>query len=374
MRVRSVLVAVALALGALAFPATASTSPQARTLSYAYTAAQGTTAGAVLSRTVAVRRDEVLFRLAAHDDAGGAVALRFTFQHPGDGPRTMTVCDAMSRPAAVVPGSTVRVSVVAGHCPDGRVAVPTRGTLSVQLLRARPVVPPAKRWAVVIGITDYAGRTHDTAGGRGDAVTIRDTLLRNGWRADHIRMLTDRQATYGAVVGAMRWLAARSGPDTFSVFHFSGHVCIAGRGPCPAGHYYLWTAENRFVSEQVVGAELSRVRGHAWLDFQGCEAAGFAVPGLATGHRMVTASSRADEKSYEEPRWGESVWVGFTWDRGLRRGAADADGDGHVTIGEAVAYGRAQAPRYTAQGAYGPQHPYVLGGSPAWRLDAPPSG
>jgi hypothetical protein len=170
----------------------------------------------------------------------------------------------------------------------------------------------------------------------------------------------------------MQWLARKSGPDTFSVFHFSGHTCIASRGPCAAGHYYLWAYDNRMLSEQAVGSLLDRVRGRAWFDYMGCEAAG-VVRSLAAPGRLVTASSRADEKSYERRKWQESVWVRLAWHRGLLNGRADRNGNGRVSILEAVHWAKRSAPEVTAaQQPYGPQHPVILGGTGrGWRLDAP---
>src|SRR3954447_2133141 len=40
------------------------------------------------------------------------------------------------------------------------------------------------RWALVVGITDYAGSTHSTVAGAEDAADFREVLLRNGFRPD----------------------------------------------------------------------------------------------------------------------------------------------------------------------------------------------
>jgi hypothetical protein len=250
-------------------------------------------------------------------------------------------------------------------------SVPTHGSISIVF--TRPVVPPTigpdSRWAVLIGIQDYAGNTHPTYGGRGDVSAIRTALLRSGWRSDHIRTLVDSQATGQAVINAMSWLAARSGPETFSLFHFSGHVCIASRGPCASGHTYLWGYDNRFVAESTVGSVLSKVRGRAWFDFAGCESGAFDA-GLSSSKRLVTGSSQASETSYEEPDWRESVWTGLVWDQAFLQGNAGPR-PGKATIGQMVAYGRSQAPRVTSQQAAGAQHPYVAGGDPTQSLFAP---
>jgi hypothetical protein len=268
-------------------------------------------------------------------------------------------------------GSGVQVTPVAGTCPDGTVSLPTSGSISVVFTRPLPppTIAPADRWAVLVGIQDYAGNTHSTFGAHGDVSAIRTALLRSGWRSDHILTLVDRQATGQTVINAMSWLADRSGPGTFSLFHFSGHVCIASRGPCASGHTYLWGYDNRFVSESTVGAVLGRVQGRAWFDFAGCESGAFD-PGLHSAKRLVTGSSQAHETSYEQPDWNESVWGGLVWDQGFLQGHAGAKPN-RATIGQMVAFGRTRAPQVTAKQAAGPQHPYVAGGDPSQTLYAP---
>jgi hypothetical protein len=249
--------------------------------------------------------------------------------------------------------------------------VPTSGTISVAFTRPLPPpgITPEQRWAVLVGIQDYAGNTHSTYGARGDVSSARTALLRSGWRSDHIRTLVDGQASGQAILDAMSWLAARSGPSTFSLFHFSGHVCIASRGPCASGHTYLWSYDNRFIPETSVGSVLGRVQGRAWFDFAGCESGAFDA-GLHSSKRLVTGSSQASETSYEQPDWNQSVWGGLVWDQAFLQGKA-GPGPGRATIGQMVAYGQAQAPRVTADQAAGPQHPYVAGGDPSQSLYAP---
>ena len=270
--------------------------------------------------------------------------------------------------AAAAPG-------LVGHA--GATGSPAGGSCSAaaqsELPVARAAVPhpisPAYRWAVVIGIQDYAGDTHPTFGGRGDVDAVTRALLLSGWRSDHIRTLVDGQAGRQAITAAMAWLAARSGPETFSLFHFSGHVCIVSRGPCAAGHTYLWSQDNQFLSESTVGAVLGRVQGRAWFDFAGCEA-GALDAGLSSPRRLVTGSSQASETAYEEPPWRESVWAGLVWDRAFLHGEAGTSA-AKATIGQMVAYGRTRAPQLTAGQSAGTQHPYVAGGDPTEALYAP---
>ena len=314
--------------------------------------------------------DEV--RVTVTDDSGRPVAIHVDYQPRSSTARTWRVFCAATPTIWIKAGTGVRVTPVAGTCPDNSVSVPTSGRISLTFTRPLPqavTIAPAQRWAVLIGIQDYAGTTHSTYGARGDVTAIRTALLRSGWRSDHIVTLVDGQASGQAVINAMAWLANNSGPGTFSLFHFSGHVCISSRGGCPPGHTYLWSFDNRFIPETTVGAVLSAVQGRAWFDFAGCESGAFDV-GLHSAKRLVTGSSQASETSYEQPKWKESVWGGLVWDQAFLQGKAGATPN-RATIGQMVAYGKAQAPRVTAKQAAGPQHPYVAGGDPSQSLYAP---
>ncbi len=312
--------------------------------------------------------------ITAADDAGRPVAIDVEYHAKGDTATSWHVWCGASPTLSIAAGSSVRVTPVAGTCNDGSVSAPTSGSIAFAFVRPLPPPKPAtigpdQRWAVLVGVQDYAGNTHSTYGARGDVSAIRTALLRSGWRSDHIVTMLDGQASGQAIINAMSWLADRSGPKTFSLFHFSGHVCIASRGPCPSGHTYLWSYDNRFVPESTVGAVLGRVQGRAWFDFAGCESGAFDA-GLHSAKRLVTGSSQASETSYEQPEWNQSVWGGLVWDRAFLQGQAGA-APNRATIGQMVAFGKAQAPRVTANQAAGPQHPYVAGGDPSQTLYAP---
>src|SRR5205807_2570235 len=167
----------------------------------------------------------------------------------------------------------------------------------------------------------------------------------------------------------MKWLADHSGPDTYSLFHYSGHVCIQSTGPCGGGHTWLWSVDNRFISDDEFGQAMQGIRGWGWVDVAGCEADAFDR-GISSQKRLFTGSSAANEKSYEYEPWHESVWTGLVVDQGMLQGRADSDGDGRVSVQEAVRYGQQQAPGMTSDASQRPQHPQISGGSGTWYLEA----
>jgi hypothetical protein len=231
------------------------------------------------------------------------------------------------------------------------------------------------RWAVVVGITDYQGRTASTAAGAADAADVHDLLVRNGFPEDHVLTLTEGQATAAGIRRALQWLADRSTPDSFSVFHYSGHVKQRGGDRDHDGEAvdeYLWPVDNALISDGELSAAMGRVRGLAWVDIAGCEAAGFD-DGLSGPTRLFTASSKETEKSYEDPEWGNSVFTGLEVDQGMLQGRADRDGNGRVSIQEAFAAAAERAPQVTKGQSRGPQHPVSAGGDGSeWFLQGPP--
>lgn len=223
----------------------------------------------------------------------------------------------------------------------------------------------ATSFAVVIGVQDYQGKTKDTYGGRGDAAAFMEALRRTGWNRSNVIYLVDGAATGAAMRNAMQWLVDRSGPNTFTVFHYSGHVKQQG-----VGNEYLWSVDNQFIRNTDFGAVMSRLQGRAWVDIAGCEAAGFDK-GISSPTRLFTGASRVTEKAYEEPNWRQSIWTGLTVDQGILQGAADANRNGVVTIQEAARFGAERAPSMTRGQPKGAQNPVISGGDGDWLLGRP---
>ncbi|MCU1671905.1 MAG: peptidase caspase catalytic subunit p20 [Frankiales bacterium] len=227
---------------------------------------------------------------------------------------------------------------------------------------------PEDRYAFLVGVTDYRSPTHDTIGAANDVRLIAGMLEQNGWLPQNIRMVTDAQATGSAVRSGLAWLAGKSTPGTFTLFHYSGHVKQSGSTE------KLWPVDRAFVPDSEVASILSRGTGKLWVDIAGCEAGGF-MGSLPSSRVLFSGSSTAAQKSYEYPQWGESVWTGLLFDIGTGQGAADADKNGRVTAGEALRYASYYAHAITrGQRPYGPQTPQVAGDEVrGWTLDAPPA-
>jgi hypothetical protein len=235
--------------------------------------------------------------------------------------------------------------------------------------RPSAVAPPAARFALLVGVTDYRAPTVDTIGSAKDATFLAEQLLANGWLAGNVRVLLDAEATGAALREGLDWLAERSQPGTFALFHYSGHVKQKG-GTREA----LWPVDRAFLDDTALVAALAPARGRMWVDIAGCEAGSFG-DGFPTDRVLFTASSKQTEKSYEYPEWGMSIWTGLVFDLGLRQGRSDADGDGRTTVGEALRYGQYYAQAISlGQQPYGQQTPEVSGPADlGWTLADPPA-
>ncbi len=220
---------------------------------------------------------------------------------------------------------------------------------------AGALTPPANRWALLVGVDVHQGATRTNFGGKGDVADVREALVRNGFPADHIRVLTDSGAKAADIRAGLAWLVANSGPNTFSVFHYSGHVLQRGTTE------YLWPSDNAHIPDTEVAASLKAIKGRAWINIAGCEAAGFDE-GLAGPTRLFTAASQSTEKGYELPSARASVFSMYMVRKGMLTGEADYNRDGRVSVQEGFRLAAEKAPLFTAGQAFGPQHPYIAGG------------
>ncbi len=228
-----------------------------------------------------------------------------------------------------------------------------------------PADPATTRWALLIGINEHLGGVSDNIGSRQDAEALRAHLLANGWRDDHILLLTDRAATGAAIRDGLRWLADKTDESSVAVFHYSGHSKkwrgVDRDGDGEVTDEGLWPTDDDFIVDSDLVALLDPVRPSAfWISFASCNAAGFADPGLAQPGRVLTFSSGEPQKSYEHPSWGHSVWGWFLIEQGMRAGLADLDGNGRVGVEEAWTWARPHAIDTTRSQRYGSQDAVIV--------------
>lgn len=226
------------------------------------------------------------------------------------------------------------------------------------------------KWALIIGIDTFVGRTRPNIGAVGDAAAFHELVRRDGFRDDRVRILTNEGATREAILQGLQWMVDNCSPTSYCLVHYSGHTKQMNG---PEGlNEFLWPHDNRFIADHEFADYMRRLQGYAWVDVSACEAAGFDH-GISSPRRLFTAASQEHEKAFEYPPWSMSVWTGTLVRKGMIEGHGDQDGDGHATLREAITYAAAYSARLTEDQTPSPQHPFIAGGEETeWFMPPPP--
>ena len=231
---------------------------------------------------------------------------------------------------------------------------------------------PADKWALVVAVNRYKPPTK-MAGAPKDPETMRQALIKHGFPADHIKVLSEQAATAANVRSEMDQMARQAGPGSLSALYFGGHV-KQKRGDVDRDgediDEFLWMWDNQFISDAELGQRMRAVPGRVWVAISGCEAAGFD-DGISSPRHLFTASSKETENSYTIAD-GHSVFAGLMVRDALLGGHGDADGNGAVSVQEAFDHALTLAPQQTVDSSNGPQTPQIAGGDGSqWFLQPP---
>ncbi|MEQ9397580.1 MAG: caspase family protein [Longimicrobiales bacterium] len=101
--------------------------------------------------------------------------------------------------------------------------------LAASMTAGTPEPRAPERWAVIVGINDYAAfdgiADGDLRGAVNDATSMYDVLVQRwGFPEDHVRLLLDADATAAAIEEAVTgWLPANLQPGDLALFFYAGH-------------------------------------------------------------------------------------------------------------------------------------------------------
>lgn len=232
-----------------------------------------------------------------------------------------------------------------------------------------------ERWAVLIGVDAYAHeRVPDLRYAVRDVETIRRTLIDHaGFRDDRVITLTDGEATTERVRSLLGTeLPRQAGPEDMVMIYFSGHGAAE---PELEGHSvdgtekYLMLANSNpddLYGTALPMSELARIFGRIQSDKlmfvmdacysgaaggRGILREGMRSVGLrddylsalaASQGTVILTASQANQVSMESPELRQGIFS-FYFAKALS-GAADADGDGIVTLTELYSYLSAHVP------------------------------
>ena len=210
-----------------------------------------------------------------------------------------------------------------------------------------------KRWALLIGINDYASPTVDNVGSRQDAESLYYLLTKRlGWRTDHIILLRDRDATAQHILDTIHWLRLKSNGYSVVVFHYAGHenhTRTLADGDNESMDVEIWAADNRYILDGVLGREFGYIRANRmWIDISTCRASGFSDAGMIKPGRILTYSSYPGQYSYESPGLHHSVFGWYMIVDAMLSRYADTNHDGKVTVEEAFYWSKPYVLKFTA--------------------------
>jgi hypothetical protein len=233
-------------------------------------------------------------------------------------------------------------------------------------LAAAPAQAQAPRHlAVIVGANAAPEGRRSLRYSHDDARRVADVLTHvAGFDPADVTMLLDPapRAVLDALDRALREAAAAQ-REAVLLFYYSGHADDHALYP---GGLELPLARLRSRLDdpraKVRVGIIDACRGGGWTGTKGlAPAEPFDVDmplGLSNQGSILIASSSGEENAHESEALHGSFFT-HHWNGGLR-GAADRNGDGRVTVGEAFEYARTLTIRDTALVAKTPQHPSFL--------------
>lgn len=198
-------------------------------------------------------------------------------------------------------------------------------------------------FGVFAGITDYPSGINDLPECANDARKMGETLTQGGLvdASTHV-VLTDGQATVGAVRGAIQRFAQQMGPDDVFVFFYSGH----GGHHASAGDAREIDGEDETIVlydgelvDNEMGTLFDSIRARtSILALDSCFAGGFAKDVITRRGRVGLFSSEEDVTSGVAQQFQAGGYLSY-FIRNAMQGAADNDPQDRVlTVGELTHY------------------------------------
>jgi hypothetical protein len=234
---------------------------------------------------------------------------------------------------------------------------------------------PAQRWAVIIGVSHYRDNQINLQFADRDAAAVRDFLEDpKGGSVPHSNVFyaVNEQATSANIRSALFDFLTKPGPDDLVIVYFAGHGTNDPKSP---DNYYLLGYD---ADTQNLGATAVRMRelqdsfgnylkANLITLVDACHGSGIGkgLPNMTNvrwqhagfgAHRAIITASDVSEFSREDSQWGGGHGV-FTYYvlEGLK-GAADANHDRQVSVGELFDYVK----KHVTDETRGAQNPQVL--------------
>jgi hypothetical protein len=211
--------------------------------------------------------------------------------------------------------------------------------------RQASVAGGARVFAVMVGVSDYAGEADDLPYTDEDARKLAETLQREGSLNDASVVLTNAEATADGVRRAFARVAAQAGPDDLFLFFFSGHGTQEDApvsGLEPDGRAESIVLRDGQISDVEMAALFGSLNTRlSLLVLDSCFSGGFARNVVDRPGVMGLFSSEEDLTSAVAGKFQAGGYLSHFLRQGMA-GEADVDGDRLVTAGELASYLRRQ--------------------------------
>ena len=233
----------------------------------------------------------------------------------------------------------------------GKPSKPSPGGISTGIVSKLPA--GASSWAVIIGISDYAGTINDLEYCDDDARDFYDALtITYGWNPDNINLLIDSAATQANILDAIDWLKTNEKVGDEVVFFYSGHGTTSTfdidadgerKDECIIPYecqlsYFIWDGE---LKQLFADFESTRIMFY----FDSCYSGG--MTDLKGDGRLVLMACGENQLSLESSTWQNGQFTYYFVDQGMTNKMADKNGDQKITFEEAFDFAKANCRRQT---------------------------
>ena len=222
-----------------------------------------------------------------------------------------------------------------------------------------PDLSKPNKWAILIGIADYEGKSNDLWHPDEDAREMYNVLINKyGFARDHIILLTNKKATAKAIPNAIDWLLKWENETSLVVFFYSGHGYNASEEETSSVGYPVDEVDGvdeciisydlYAIPDDLLSAKLSELDSrNVFLWFGSCFSGGMDDVYRALNVKMktvvLTTACQEHQLSYDVLRLRNTLFGYYYIDEGMKQEMADGYGnngviDGTVTVEEAFYY------------------------------------
>lgn len=254
-------------------------------------------------------------------------------------------------------------------------------------LKGRPPKPPGQgkkpppgpapnKWAVVIGISRYADPSANLYNPDRDAKEmVRALESLYGFAEDHIRLLTNKDATADNIVASITWLIDNENDTSIVVFFYCGHGGQVSETETAKYGYpidpeddemdeYIVTYDMYGIPDDYLEDKFSAIESTQFMIWFGSCHSGGMSPDLNGDGRVIVTACEEDEVAWDYLLLHNTLFGYYYIDEGMLDGSADGWGpngvvDEVVTVEEAFYYSQ---PLVTAQQPG--QNPFIWDSDP----------